>query len=59
MLEEVAGLMVAHGTFGREVYDALPMAALTSRSGRVTAAGRAVMEAVASVANRLSGMAEK
>lgn len=60
VLEQVAGLMVAHGTFGREVYDALADGGVDQQEvARVTAAGRVVMEAVASVAGRLSGMAEK
>ncbi|MNX76002.1 Phage regulatory protein CII (CP76) [compost metagenome] len=60
VLEQVAGLMVAHGTFGREVYDALADGGVDQQEvARVTAAGRVVMEAVAGVAGRLSGMAEK
>lgn len=60
VLEQVASLMVAHGTFGREVYDALADGGVDQQEvERVTAAGRVVMEAVANVARRLSGMAEK
>ncbi len=60
VLEQVAGLMVAHGNFGHEVYEALADGGVDQQEvARVTAAGRVVMEAVASVANRLSGMAEE
>ncbi len=60
VLEQVASLMVAHGTFGREVYDALADGGVDQEEvARVTAAGRVVMEAVANVARRLSGMAEQ
>lgn len=60
VLEQVASLMVAHGTFGREVYEALADGGVDQEEvARVTAAGRVVMEAVANVARRLSGMAEQ
>jgi len=60
VLEQVASLMVAHGTFGREVYDALADGGVDQEEvARVTAAGGVVMEAVANVASRLGGMAEQ
>ncbi|MNL82095.1 hypothetical protein D3C87_2093880 [compost metagenome] len=60
MLEQVAALMVAHGTFGQEVYEALADGGVDQQEvERVAAAGRVVMEAVAGVARRLSGMADK
>lgn len=60
VLEQVASLMVAHGTFGREVYEALADGGVDQEEvARVTAAGRVLMEAVANVARRLSGMAEQ
>ncbi|MNW01559.1 hypothetical protein D3C71_1972120 [compost metagenome] len=60
MLEQVAALMVAHGSFGQEVYDALADGGVDQQEMmRVNAAGRALMEAVAGVARRLSGMADQ
>ena len=60
VLEQVAALMVAHGSFGQEVYDALADGGVDQQEMmRVNAAGRALMEAVAGVARRLSGMADK
>jgi hypothetical protein len=60
VLEQVAALMVAHGTFGQEVYQALADGGVDQEEvERVAAAGRVVMEAVAGVARRLSGMAEQ
>jgi len=60
VLEQVAALMIAHGTFGHEVYDALADGGVDQQEmQRVDAAGRALMEAVAGVARRLSGMAEQ
>lgn len=60
VLEQVAALMIAHGRFGHEVYDALADGGVDQQEMlRVDAAGRALMEAVAGVARRLSGMAEQ
>lgn len=60
VLEQVAALMIAHGRFGHEVYDALADGGVDQQEmQRVDAAGRALMEAVAGVARRLSGMAEQ
>ncbi|UDG77034.1 phage regulatory CII family protein [Achromobacter sp. 77] len=60
VLEQVAALMIAHGRFGHEVYDALADGGVDQQEMlRVDAAGRALMEAVAAVARRLSGMAEQ
>ncbi|WP_191578600.1 MULTISPECIES: phage regulatory CII family protein [Achromobacter] len=60
VLEQVAALMIAHGKFGHEVYDALADGGVDEQEmQRVDAAGRALMEAVAGVARRLSGMAEQ
>lgn len=60
VLEQVAALMIAHGKFGHEVYDALADGGVDQQEmQRVDAAGRALMEAVAGVARRLSGMAEQ
>lgn len=60
VLEQVAALMIAHGRFGHEVYDALADGGVDQQEmQRVDAAGRALMEAVAAVARRLSGMAEQ
>ncbi|CAB3675600.1 hypothetical protein LMG26690_01307 [Achromobacter animicus] len=60
VLEQVAALMIAHGKFGHEVYDALADGGVDQQEmQRVNAAGRALMEAVAGVARRLSGMAEQ
>ncbi|MDH1522560.1 phage regulatory CII family protein [Achromobacter mucicolens] len=60
VLEQVAALMIAHGRFGHEVYDALADGGVDQQEMlRVDAAGRALMEAVAAVARRLSGMAQQ
>jgi hypothetical protein len=59
VLEQVAGLMVANGVFGKEVYDALADGAVTKDELRkIDEAGKGVMTAVAEVGQRLHGMAE-
>jgi len=59
VLEQMAGLMVANGAFGQEVYNALADGRVDHLEvGRVEQAGRSVMTAVAEVKQRLEGMAE-
>lgn len=60
VLEQVAALMIAHGKFGHEVYDALADGGVDrGEVAREKAAGRSVMEAVIAVESRLDGMADK
>lgn len=59
VLEQMAGLMVSCGAFGKEVYDTLADGKVDrAEMMRVAAAGRGVMTSVAEVEQRLSGMAE-
>ncbi|MVW72153.1 phage regulatory CII family protein [Bordetella sp. 15P40C-2] len=59
VLEQMAGLMVANGAFGQEVYNALADGRVDLLEvDRVEQAGRSVMTAVAEVKQRLKGMAE-
>lgn len=59
VLEQMAGLMVSCGAFGKEVYDSLADGKVDrSEMERVARAGRGVMTSVAEVEQRLSGMAE-
>lgn len=55
VLEQVEALMGAHGTFGKDVYDALSDGGVDLQEvGRSEATGRVVMETVASVAGPLT-----
>lgn len=59
VLEQMAGLMVANGAFGQEVYNALADGGVDrAELARIEQAGRGVMTAVAEVKQRLKGMAE-
>lgn len=59
VLEQMAGLMVACGAFGKEVYDSLSDGRIDKAEvAKVEQAGKAVMTKVAEVKQRLSGMAE-
>ncbi len=60
VLEQMAGLMVANGSFGQEVYNALSDGGVDAQEmQRIEAAGRGVMTAVAEVKQRLRGMTEQ
>jgi len=57
VLELVAGLMVANGAFGKEIYDALADGGVDAEEmKRIETAGRGVMTVVAEVKQRLRGM---
>jgi len=57
VLEQVAGLMVANGAFGKEIYEALADGGVDeTEMQRIERAGRGVMTAVAEVKQRIRGM---
>lgn len=59
VLEQMAGLMVSCGVFGKEVYDSLADGKITpDEIKRVQRAGQGVMTSVAEVGQRLEGMSE-
>lgn len=59
VLEQMAGMMVACGAFGKEVYDSLADGKVDhSEIAKVEQAGKAVMTTVAEIKQRLAGMAE-
>lgn len=59
VLEQVAGLMVANGAFGKEIYDALSDGAIsTAEVERIDEAGQGVMTSVAEIKQRIKGMAQ-
>jgi hypothetical protein len=59
VLEQVAGLMVANGAFGKEIYDALSDGAVsTAEVERIDQAGQGVMTSVAEIKQRIRGMAQ-
>ena len=60
VLEQMAGLMVANGAFGQEVYNALADGGVdAAEMVRIESAGRGIMTAVAEVKQRLRGMVEQ
>lgn len=59
VLEQVAGLMVANGAFGKEIYDALSDGAVSAAEvERIDQAGQGVMTSVAEIKQRIRGMAQ-
>ncbi len=57
VLEQVAGLMVANGAFGKEIYDALSDGAVSADEvERIDEAGQGVMVSVAEIKQRIRGM---